>query len=117
METNTSYPNLLQSLSFKIEAKTAVLAVIGLGYVGLPVASMFASKGFRVFGIDLKTDRINLINEGENPIEGDEPGLAELLNRVVKSGNLIATTEYSILSQADVILVDVETPTDDQHIP
>jgi|LSQX01.1.fsa_nt_gb UDP-N-acetyl-D-mannosaminuronic acid dehydrogenase len=117
METNPSYTDPLQSLPFKIEAKTAVLAVIGLGYVGLPVASMFSAKGFRVFGLDLKADRIDLINEGKNPIEGNEPGLAELLNQVVKSGKLVATTNYGVLSQADIILVDVETPTDDQHIP
>jgi UDP-N-acetyl-D-mannosaminuronic acid dehydrogenase len=107
----------LQSLENKIEDKTAVLAVIGLGYVGLPVAAMFASKGFHVIGIDLKQDRVQCINAGNNPIEGKEPGLAELLKQVVKSGNFEAGTDYHPLEQTDIILVDVETPTDDQHIP
>lgn len=117
MASNPSYPDTLQSLLAKIEDKTAVLAVIGLGYVGLPVAAMFASRRFQVFGLDLKNDRIERINSGENPIEGNEPGLAELLGQVVRAGNLKATTNYSILSKADVVLVDVETPTDEHHIP
>lgn len=117
MLSNLSVSPSLTSLLAKIEDKTAVLAVIGLGYVGLPVAAMFASKDFHVIGLDLKADRVDRINAGENPIEGDEPGLAELLNEVVQSGNLQATIDYNLLSQADIVLVDVETPTDDQHIP
>jgi UDP-N-acetyl-D-glucosamine dehydrogenase len=65
---------LHQSLNEKIQAKTAKVAVIGLGYVGLPVASMLADVGFQVIGVDLKEERIKLINEGISPIEGKEPG-------------------------------------------
>jgi len=107
----------LAELQEKIEQKTARLAVIGLGYVGLPVAAMFAESGFDVLGVEIKTERVEKINAGLSPIEGEEPGLAELLHKVVKSGQLRATTDYSMISDRDVILIDVETPVDDQHTP
>ncbi len=80
----------LKKLRAKIEDRTAILGVVGLGYVGLPVACKFAEAGFRVIGVDIKPDRVAQINAGENPIEGREPGLAELLEKVVKSGQFLA---------------------------
>jgi UDP-N-acetyl-D-mannosaminuronic acid dehydrogenase len=109
--------NSLKQLREKIQSKDARVAVIGLGYVGLPVACMLADAGFHVTGVDLKQDRIEMINRGESPIEGKEPGLANLLERVVKSKKLQATTAYGALRDVDVILIDVETPIDDDHIP
>lgn len=108
---------LHQSLNEKIQAKTAKVAVIGLGYVGLPVASMLADVGFQVIGVDLKDERIKLINEGISPIEGKEPGLSELISSVVQKGNLIATNEYQDINDSDIILIDVETPIDETHVP
>jgi UDP-N-acetyl-D-mannosaminuronic acid dehydrogenase len=108
---------LHQSLNEKIQAKTAKVAVIGLGYVGLPVASMLADVGFQVIGVDLKEERIKLINEGISPIEGKEPGLSELISSVVQKGNLIATKEYQDINDSDIILIDVETPIDETHVP
>ena len=107
----------LEELREKIGNKSARLAVIGLGYVGLPVAAMFAEAGFDVTGIDILAARVDKINRGVNPIEGDEPGLAELLASVVKSGRLRATTDYDQLKDRDVILIDVETPVDEQNVP
>jgi UDP-N-acetyl-D-mannosaminuronic acid dehydrogenase len=104
-------------LSRKFEQKEARLAVIGLGYVGLPVAALFAESGFNVLGIELRADRVEKINKGICPIEGEEPGLADLISKVVVSGGLRATTNYSDLKERDVILIDVETPVDDQNIP
>ncbi|MCW1968879.1 MAG: nucleotide sugar dehydrogenase, partial [Anaerolineae bacterium] len=94
-----------------------VIGVVGLGYVGLPVACEFARVGFRVIGVDLKADRVAQINAGISPIEGNEPGLAELLAEVVASGKLHATTDYAKLSEAKIITVNVETPVDDNHVP
>jgi UDP-N-acetyl-D-mannosaminuronic acid dehydrogenase len=108
---------LLSELQDKIEQKTAVIGVIGLGYVGLPVAVMFADVGFAVMGVDIKPERVAVINAGQNPIEGEEPGLAELLARVVGNGRFHATANYAELARADIILIDVETPVDDNHIP
>jgi UDP-N-acetyl-D-mannosaminuronic acid dehydrogenase len=107
----------LQNLSEKIQSKTAIIAVIGLGYVGLPVACMLADAGFKVTGVDLKQDRVDLINQGISPIEGKEPGLSDLLSKVFTLGDFKATTDYEELNNADVVLIDVETPIDDDHIP
>ena len=107
-----------RELTDKIDKKNALVGVVGLGYVGLPVACLFAQKGFRVMGVELKADRVAMINAGHNPIEGEEPGLAEMLAEVIRAGRLQATTKYSELSDADVILIDVETPVDDSdHKP
>lgn len=100
-----------------IERHAAVLGVIGLGYVGLPVACLFADAGFRVIGVDLKDERLATINRGRNPIEGQEPGLDELLSRVVQSRRLVATADYRELARADVVLICVETPVDETHRP
>jgi UDP-N-acetyl-D-mannosaminuronic acid dehydrogenase len=107
----------LQTLNEKIHNKTANVAVIGLGYVGLPVACMLANAGFKVTGVDLKQDRVNLLNKGISPIEGKEPGLSDLLNQVFTLGAFKATTDYQELKNADIVLIDVETPIDDDHIP
>lgn len=107
----------LPILQQKIENQTAKLAVIGLGYVGLPVACEFARVGFHVLGVDIIQERVDEINRGLSPIEGDEPGLTELLEDVVGQRKLHATTNYADLKDRDVILIDVETPIDDDHQP
>jgi UDP-N-acetyl-D-mannosaminuronic acid dehydrogenase len=107
----------LSTLQQKIENKTAKLAVIGLGYVGLPVACEFARVGFDVLGVEIVQERVEQINQGLSPIEGDEPGLSELLDSVVGKKKLRATTDYGDLRDRDVILIDVETPVDEDHQP
>ena len=75
----------LDELRSKIEQRQAVIGVIGLGYVGLPVACMFAQVGFSVIGLDIKVERVATISAGDNPIDGEEPGLAELLAEVIRT--------------------------------
>lgn len=107
----------LDLLIQKIQDKEAIIAVVGLGYVGLPVAVSFATVGFKVIGIDVKPDRVEKIQRGINPIEGKEPGLDALLSETIKSAHFSATTNYSALAEADVITINVETPTDINNIP
>lgn len=107
----------INELHDRIKNKNARLAVIGLGYVGLPVAAMFADTGFDVKGVEIIAERVTKINNGISPIEGDEPGLAELLKRSIESGRLRATLDYEDLRDRDIVLIDVETPVDDQNIP
>jgi len=107
----------LNELRDAIENKTARLAVIGLGYVGLPVAAMFAEAGYNVTGVEILAERVKKINAGISPIEGNEPGLAELLARVIKTDRLRATMDYAGLDDRDVLLIDVETPVDDNNVP
>ncbi len=100
-----------------IAEKKARVAIIGLGYVGLPVAAMFADKGFDVLGMEIREERVAMINSGKSPIEGDEPGLEELLNKVVGGKKMRASTNYEDLRDRDIILIDVETPVDETHTP
>jgi UDP-N-acetyl-D-mannosaminuronic acid dehydrogenase len=107
----------LESLRSAVAERSARIGVIGLGYVGLPAACMFANAGFKVNGVDLDGPRTETINSGRSPIEGDEPGLAELVKQVVESQHLRASTSYSDLAHADVVLICVETPVDADHMP
>ena len=98
------------------------IAVIGLGYVGIPCAALLADvDGFQVTGLQRRSKRsgwkIDYLNEGKSPFEGDEPGLDELIAKVVAKGTFKATDDVDVLSDSDVILIDVQTPTDEQHIP
>ena len=107
----------LNEIRSKIENKSARLAVIGLGYVGFPVACEFARAGYNVVGIDLQAERVRKINAGVSPIVGREPGLEELTTEVVFAGRLQAMNDYKRLADRDVILICVETPVDESHNP
>jgi UDP-N-acetyl-D-mannosaminuronic acid dehydrogenase len=106
-----------EALRDKLLDKAAHLVVIGLGYVGLPVASRFAQVGFDVTGLDVNAQKVTQINGGGCPIEGDEPGLADLVAQMVKEGRLRATTDYAVCQTADVVMIAVETPIDSVHQP
>jgi UDP-N-acetyl-D-mannosaminuronic acid dehydrogenase len=107
----------LVELRKKLDAREARLAVIGLGYVGLPVAASLAEAGFDVVGVEIRSGIVEKVNRGINPIEGNEPGLAELLVEVRRSNRLRATSDYEKLKDRDLILIDVETPVDETHVP
>jgi len=98
------------------------IVVIGMGYVGIPCAALLADvEGNDVTGLQRRSKRsgwkIDVLNRGESPFEGNEPGLSELIARVVKNGTFRATEDVDALKDADVILIDVQTPTDEQNIP
>ncbi|MCF7801704.1 MAG: UDP-N-acetyl-D-glucosamine dehydrogenase, partial [Candidatus Marinimicrobia bacterium] len=84
----------MQELLKKIEKKEAVFGVIGLGYVGLPLAVEFANAGMKVIGIDVDEERVAKINRAENFIQDVD---ADELAAAVKNGKLVATTDYSSL--------------------
>lgn len=109
--------NSYRVLLDRIEHTTAHLVVIGMGYVGLPVSARFAQVGFSVVGLDVDRRKVEAVNSGHCPIEGDEPGLAELVAQVVAGGRLRATDDYGICRDSDVVLVAVETPIDSVRQP
>lgn len=82
------------------------ICMIGIGYVGLPTAAMFASKGHKVIGYDLNQKAVDALNKGEIIIE--EPGLLELVKECVSKGNLSATTVCP--PDCDVYIIAVPTP-------
>jgi UDP-N-acetyl-D-mannosaminuronic acid dehydrogenase len=107
----------LALLASRIASRSVVVGVIGLGYVGLSVATALAAAGFRVVGVDLKTERVAAINAGRCPIQGAEPDLPELMAQVTASKHLVAVTEHAHLAEADVVLIDVDTPVESDHRP
>ena len=101
----------------RFASRKAVIGVIGLGYVGLTIATALAEAGFRVVGVDIKADRVAAINAGHCPLDGDEPELPALVSKVTGSKHLVAVTSYVPLGEADVVLIAVETPVPDDHQP
>jgi len=99
--------NLKDTLLEKLENKTATIAVLGLGYVGLPFASVFAEAGFDVVGIDPDIRKIEKLDKGESYIQ-DVP--TELVAQLVESGKLKATTDFAVLAEADAVSICVPTP-------
>lgn len=98
---------IMDNIHIRIKEKKAKIAVIGLGYVGLPLAVEFAKAGFKVSGIDLNKDKVSIINDGKNYIQDvNEKELSE----VVKTGYLSAHDDFSILSNIDAVSICVPTP-------
>ncbi|MDA8212091.1 MAG: nucleotide sugar dehydrogenase [Clostridia bacterium] len=96
-----------QALEQKIVSRQAAVVVIGMGYVGLPLAVEKAKAGFQVTGLDCDSQRVQMINEGKNyilDVSDDE------MRRLVASGKLSATDSYSALVGADIIVICVPTP-------
>lgn len=88
------------------------VVVFGLGKLGLPLAAVIASKGARVIGVDINERLVEKINNGENPLP-NEPGLGELLSRVVGEGKLIATTDWEkAVREGDVYIIIVPVVVD-----
>src|SRR5919107_2228292 len=96
-----------EEISRLVEAKRARVGVIGLGYVGLPLAVEFARKGLRAVGFEVDARKAELINRGESYI-GDVHSQA--LAEVVKAERLHATTDFDELSACDAIIICVPTP-------
>ncbi len=90
------------------------IAVIGLGYVGLPLAVAAAKSGYTVIGVDLDIERVTKINSGISPIE--DISSSEILD-LVGQGLLKAISDYSAIKGADVILICVPTPLTSEHQP
>lgn len=87
--------------------KTATIAVLGLGYVGLPLATVFAEAGFKVIGVDPIEEKVEMINRGQSYVLDVSD---EQVAKLVKGGQLIATPDYAALKQADAVSICVPTP-------
>ncbi len=104
----------MDSLAVKIADKSARLAVIGLGYVGLPLAVGFARAGYQVFGLEVDERKVATVNEGRSYIQDVEG--SDVMS-MVKTGHLSASNDYDLLLNVDAIFICVPTPFDSMKAP
>ncbi|WP_039766524.1 nucleotide sugar dehydrogenase [Caldicellulosiruptor sp. F32] len=105
---------IAKQLLKKIEEKTVVIGVVGLGYVGLPLAVEKAKAGYKVIGFDIQQKRVDMVNKGQNYI-GDV--VDKELEQLVKEGRIFATTDYSKIAEVDAVAICVPTPLDKYKQP
>jgi len=105
------YRKLLES----IEGREARVSVVGLGYIGLPMAAVVASRGYQVTGIDINPSTVRAVNSQSSPI--NEPGLKELVEEVVGKGNLKATLNQKEIGSSEVVIIVVQTPIGEDRKP
>lgn len=103
-----------EKLLTQIKERNITVGVVGLGYVGLPLAVEKAKAGFKTIGFDVQSEKADMVNEGHNYI-GDVVD-SELKN-LVESGTLSATTDFSFIKDVDFIAICVPTPLDKHQQP
>lgn len=103
-----------ETLLNKINSKTAVVGVVGLGYVGLPLVLCFVEKGFKAIGFDIDAKKTDALNNGEAYIKHIP---AERIRTAAKSGLFTATTDFSQIKNCDAILIAVPTPLNKNREP
>jgi UDP-N-acetyl-D-glucosamine dehydrogenase len=99
--------NISEILAYKFRSRTARVGIVGLGYVGLPLAFEFASAGFQVTGIDLSESKVNRVNSGDSYV-GDVSSAS--LAPIVDKNLLRATTDFSVIQRLDTVNICVPTP-------
>jgi len=88
------------------ESRSAIIGVIGLGYVGLPLSIRFSEEGFKIFGFDIDEEKVKLLNDGKSYIRHiNEDNIFSMANN-----NFIATTNFNRIAEVDVIIICVPTP-------
>jgi len=97
----------MQQLKTKIQEKKATVGIIGLGYVGLPLAVEFGQVGFSVVGIDIDQKKVEAVNHGSSYIQDVS---SEKVSQLVQTGHLKATVDFSALREIDAVSICVPTP-------
>ncbi len=111
--TTTTSGGRLALLKQKMETREARIGIVGMGYVGLPLALLFSAERFRVTGFDIARDKVTTLNAGNSYIVRILP---EDIQQAQKSG-FQATTDYSAIEQMDAVIICVPTPLDEHHEP
>ena len=106
--------SMKEMLIDKIDKREIIVGVVGLGYVGLPLAVEKAKAGFKTIGFDVQSQKVEMVNAGENYI-GDV--VDSDLTKLVKEGKLQATTDFSFVKDVDFIAICVPTPLDSHQEP
>lgn len=103
-----------QGLARKIETRGALIGIIGLGYVGLPLAHAVHGAGYRVLGFDVAADKVAMFNQGISPIGSVS---SEALGHMTMDGRFQATADFTRLNEPDIILICVPTPLNTHREP
>ena len=111
--TMRTVPSLPAELKTKIESRQARIAIIGLGYVGLPLALLYTEQKLRVTGFDIDQRKVDTLNTGGSYIFRITP--EEIA--AARSGGMNATSDYSLLTEMDAIIICVPTPLNEYHEP
>ena len=106
--------SMKERLLEKIAKRDITVGVVGLGYVGLPLAVEKAKAGFKTIGFDVQEEKVKMVNEGHNYI-GDV--VNEDLKELVESGKMKATSDFSFVKDVDFIAICVPTPLDKHQEP
>ena len=106
--------NLKEELLRKIADKSAVVGIVGLGYVGLPLAVEMAEAGYKTIGFDVQAKKVDSVNAGHNYI-GDIVG--DKLKNMVETGYLRATSDFDFIRDVDAVAICVPTPLDKYQQP
>lgn len=103
-----------EELAGRIRAREAVVAIIGMGYVGLPHAVTMGKAGFSIVGIDILQNRVDLLNRGVSYIDDVRN---KDLRELIEAGRFRASTDFDELAKADVVIICVPTPLDANKMP
>jgi UDP-N-acetyl-D-glucosamine dehydrogenase len=105
--TTKAASDLKAMLHNKLEQRTARVAILGMGYVGLPLAVVFAEAGFEVIGVDPVAEKVDLLNRGESYIQDVS---TEQVRALVSAKKLKASTDFSVIRDVDAVSICVPTP-------
>jgi UDP-N-acetyl-D-glucosamine dehydrogenase len=111
MTNSTASP--LADLKHKMETREARIGIVGMGYVGLPLALLFSGERFRVTGFDIEPDKVATLNSGGSYIVRILPGAIQ----EAKKAGFRATVDYSEIAQMDAVIICVPTPLNEHHEP
>ena len=103
----------LAELKHKMETREARIGIIGMGYVGLPLALLFSGERFRVTGFDIVPDKVNTLNAGNSYIVRILPAAIQ----AAQQAGFCATSDYSQIAEMDAVIICVPTPLNEHHEP
>src|SRR4051794_7320031 len=109
----TTVASSLAQLKSRIESRQAQIGIVGMGYVGLPLALLFSEQKFAVTGFDIEPRKVSTLNEGGSYIVRIPP---ESIQQAQKSG-FHATADFSEIARMDAIIICVPTPLNEYHEP